>query len=233
MIFLFIVNVIVLTLVAREFCQKVTEENPSEGTREEEVNTRGLPPVELTTEEELVTKKTSQEETQENPSPITGTELKTWDPIDVELVTKEDEVAKGPIKTGQEMAKEVSRETTDEPGKAQKRTHSADNETCEEENKENFGKLPKEQVSGEQNEETDMEMIPQGEPFYELKAAATAMWLPAVVGDKKNLFLSASLSTQITKILMLVMSFILAFFFQEKLHPHPFILWSRVGKMFN
>ena len=89
MIFLFIVNVNVVRLVAREFRGKVTEENPSEGTREEEVNTRGLPLVELTTDEELVTKKTSQKETQENPSPITGTELKTWDPIDVELVTKE------------------------------------------------------------------------------------------------------------------------------------------------
>ena len=31
MIFLFIVNVIVVTLVAREFFQKVTEETPSEG----------------------------------------------------------------------------------------------------------------------------------------------------------------------------------------------------------
>ena len=66
--------------------------------------------------------------------------------------------------------------------------------------------------------------------FFELKAAATAMLLPGVVGDKKNLFLAASLSTLVTKILMLLASVILVFFFQEKLNPHPFILWSRVGK---
>ena len=69
--------------------------------------------------------------------------------------------------------------------------------------------------------------------FYELKAALASLWLPAVVGDKKNLFLAASLSTLITKILMLLVSVILAYFFQEQMHPHPFIFWSRVGKMFN
>ena len=108
-------------------------------------------------------------------------------------------------------------------------------------------KLPKDQ---EQTEEAGMEMISvgasspvealaedQGEkhemeskPFYELKAALTAMWLPAVVGDKRNMFLAASLSTLITKILMLLLSVILVYFFQEKVHSHPFVLWSKVGK---
>ena len=85
---------------------------------------------------------------------------------------------------------------------------------------------PVEALAEDQGEKHEME----SKPFYELKAALTAMWLPAVVGDKKNMFLAASLSTLITKILMLVVSVILAFFFQEEMNPHPFILWSRVGK---
>ena len=75
------------------------------------------------------------------------------------------------------------------------------------------------------------EPVQQSKPFYKLKAALTSLWLPAVVGDKKNLFIAASLSTLISKILMLLVSVILAYFFQEKIHPHPFILWSRVGKI--
>ena len=92
--------------------------------------------------------------------------------------------------------------------------------------------------TGEQEEKPEVEPKMesgqlQSKPFYELKAALTAMWLPAVVGDKKNFFIAASLSTLITKILMLLVSVVLAYFFQEKIHPHPFIFWSRVGKMFN
>ena len=162
MIFLFIVNVIVLTLVAREFCQKVTEETPGEGREEEEKKTSELPAVELTTEEELVTKTFGQEETQEHRSQTTGTALVT-----------------------------------------------------------------------EEEEEPQMDSEQQSRPFYELKAALTSMWLPAVVGDKKNFFIAASLSTLIMKILILLVSVILAYFFQENIHPHPFIFWSRVGKMFN
>ena len=45
--------------------------------------------------------------------------------------------------------------------------------------------------------------------FYMLKAAVTALWLPAVVGDKKNMFLATSLSTLFTKILILLVSVIL------------------------
>ena len=74
------------------------------------------------------------------------------------------------------------------------------------------------------------EPVQQSKPFYKLKAALTSLWLPAVVGDKKNLFIAASLSTLISKILMLLVSVVLAYFFQEKIHPHPFIFWSRVGK---
>ena len=68
------------------------------------------------------------------------------------------------------------------------------------------------------------------EPFYALRAATLSMWLPAVVGNKKNLFLAASISTLVTKIVMLVVSVILVYHFPEKVHSSPFLLWSRVGK---
>ena len=82
----------------------------------------------------------------------------------------------------------------------------------------------------EEQEKQKTESSEESKPFYVLKSPLTAMWLPAVVGHKRNMFISASLSTLITKILMLVVSVILAFFFQEEMNPHPFILWSRVGK---
>ena len=88
-----------------------------------------------------------------------------------------------------------------------------------------------EEGSSPQKAKASTEEQEQSKPFYELKAALTAMWLPAVVGDKKNLFIAASLSTLISKILMLLVSVVLAYFFQEKIHSHPFILWSRVGKI--
>ena len=53
------------------------------------------------------------------------------------------------------------------------------------------------------------------------------MWLPAVVGDHKKLFFAASISALVTKILMLIISVILAFLFQEKLHASPFVLWCQ------
>ena len=227
MIFLFVVNLIVLTLVAQELSQKVTEETPSEGRGEEEKKTSEIPAVELMIEEELVTKKTSQEETQETPRKGAGPE----DAKD------------------HEMAKEDSRERTDEPGKTQKRTDSAKRETGEEGNKEDSTKLPNMQEAGKQTEEADEEMnsreasSPQeateastkkpemaSKPFFVFKAALTAMWLPAVVGDKKNLFIAASLSTLITKNVMLLVSGVFAYFFQDKMNPHPFVFWSRMGK---
>ena len=136
------------------------------------------------------------------------------------------------------------------PSKAPKRTDTADSETGKEGNIEDSAKLAKDRQSRTPTEEADLEMISrevssphraltekhemepqqQSKQFYELKAAFTAMWLPAVVGDKKNLFLAASLSTLMTKILMLLVSVILAYFFQENIHSHPFILWSRVGE---
>ena len=247
MILLFIVNVIVVTLVTREFCQKTTEENPSEKTEEEEKNAIDLPAVELTTEEELVNKKSGQEVTKENPSLTEAEEKKR-------VQTEEEDNARSPVSTT--IDQEDSGETTDEPSKAEKRKDSTASETGEEGNEDDSAKLPKEQESGKQTEEADVEMISveasspeedkaeaedqgekpemesvqQSKPFYELKAALTAMWLPAVVGDKKKMFIAASLSTLFTKIVMLLVSVILAFFFQEKMHPHPFILWSRVGK---
>ena len=78
----------------------------------------------------------------------------------------------------------------------------------------------------EVTEENPQEMEMESKPFYTLKAALTATWLPAVVGDKRKTFIAASLSTLITKILVLMVTVILAFFFQEKIHAHPFILWS-------
>ena len=80
-------------------------------------------------------------------------------------------------------------------------------------------------------QEAKAEPVQQSKPFYKLKAALTSLWLPAVVGNKKNLFIAASISTLISKILMLLVSVVLAYFFQEKIHSHPFILWSRVGKI--
>ena len=59
------------------------------------------------------------------------------------------------------------------------------------------------------------------------------MWLPAVVGNKKNLFLAASISTLVTKIVMLVVSVILVYHLPEKVHSSPFLLWSRAGKSLN
>ena len=49
MIFLFIVNLIVVTLVAREFCKKEDEENLGEKREDEEKKTSELPAVELKT----------------------------------------------------------------------------------------------------------------------------------------------------------------------------------------
>ena len=82
----------------------------------------------------------------------------------------------------------------------------------------------------EEQEKQKTESSEESKPFYVLKSPLTAMWLPAVVGHKRNMFISASLSTLITKILMLVVSVILVYFFQEKVHSHPFVLWSKVGK---
>ena len=67
--------------------------------------------------------------------------------------------------------------------------------------------------------------------IYCLKSALSAMWLPAVVGSHPLTFISASLSTLIAKILVLLLAVILAFSFQVEIHPRPFILWSRVGKV--
>jgi len=47
------------------------------------------------------------------------------------------------------------------------------------------------------------------------------------VGDKKNLFLAASISTLVTKIVMLVVSVILVYHLPEKVHPSPFLLWCQ------
>ena len=69
--------------------------------------------------------------------------------------------------------------------------------------------------------------------IYCLESALSAMWLPAVIGSHPLTFISASLSTLIAKILILLLAVILAFSFQVEIHPRPFILWSRVGKVLN
>ena len=140
--------------------------------------------MELTTQAEQVTKKTEENRTEE----------RTREPVDVELVTQE-----------QEDATEASVEMI---------SVGASN--------------PKEEKASSEGQGEKQEM--ESKPFYELKAALTAMWLPAVVGDKRKMFIAASLSTLITKILMLLLSVILVYFFQEKVHSHPFVLWSKVGK---
>ena len=250
MVFLFIVNVIVVTLVAREFCQKTTEETPREKRALEEKKTSELPAVELKIEEELATEKSGQEVTQEIPSQTTETAERTRDSVADELVTEEEEDAKVSTTTEEEITKEDSRETTDEePGKTL--TDISHSQSGEEGNTDDSTKgkasgkkadmetiseggfSPQEALSEDQGEKPEMDSEQKSKTFFELKAALTAMWLPAVVGDKKNLFLATSLSTLITKILILLVSVFLAYFFQEEIHPHPFIFWSGVGKMIN
>ena len=56
MLLQFIVNIVVVMLVIREFCPEATEENPSDKAENERKNSREPPAVKLTTEEEQVTK---------------------------------------------------------------------------------------------------------------------------------------------------------------------------------
>ena len=229
-------------LVTKPTGQEVTEEEPLK--TKAEMNPRSPVSVELTTEEDLTTRETGQEEKQ---SPATGEEEKTRDPADVEHVTEEEEDVNSPIgnnATDQEVQKENPRETTGEEDTAQT-VNSTTEETGEEANEDDRRKVSPGQteeagmemisISSEMisisSEMLEMEMEQESKQFYKLKAALTSLWLPAVVGNKKNLFIAASISTLISKILMLLMSSILAYFFQEKIHSHPFILWSRVGKI--
>ena len=69
--------------------------------------------------------------------------------------------------------------------------------------------------------------------IYCLESALSAMWLPAVIGSHPLTFISASLSTLIAKILILLLAIILSLSFQAEINPRPFILWSRVGKVLN
>ena len=247
MIPLFIVNVIMVTLVTRESGQKVGEENPNERITKEPFV------AELMTEEELEIKKTDKVVVKENPSQTTETKKNTRDPFDAELVTDKQGNAANST-TGQEVVTEDSGLKTDKPGKKQKMPDSTDSKSGEEGNTEDSAKLSKLQELGEntqmadvgmistgatsppealtedQREKPEMESVQQVKPFYELRAALTAMWLPAVVGDKKKMFIAASLSTLFAKILMLLVSVNLAFFFQENMHSRPFVLWSGVGK---
>ena len=50
---------------------------------------------------------------------------------------------------------------------------------------------------------------------------------------RKMLFLASSISTLVTKIVMLVVSVILVYHLPEKVHSSPFLFWSRVGKCLN
>ena len=119
------------------------------------------------------------------------------------------------------VIREFCKDTSAKPPKDQEQTTKAGMEMI------SVGaSSPEEALADHQGGKHEME----SKPLYELKAALTAMWLPAVVGDKRNMFIAASLSTLITKILMLLVSVILVYFFQEKVHSHPFVLWSKVGK---
>ena len=167
MAFLFVVNVIVVSMVVREVCGTTTKETPAEVTG----ISRELEVIELTSEEERATldKNSNQPE---GPS----TEIAIREPS-----RQEEEKT---LTIGQQVELR--------------------------------------EQSGEQSE-----------PFYALRAATLSMWLPAVVGNKKKLFLAASISTLVTKIVMLVVSVILVYHLPEKVHSSPFLLWSRVGKSLN
>ena len=95
-------------------------------------------------------------------------------------------------------------------------------------------------IGQESTEENPMDMSEvlerkegKSKASYCFKAALSAMWLPAVVGSHPLTFISASLSTLIAKISILLLAVILAFSFQAQIHPRPFILWYRVGKVIN
>ena len=164
MAFLFVVNIIVVSMVVREVCGTTTEETLVEVT---EIS-KELEVIELTSEEERAPSDKNSDRP-EGPS----TEIAIREPS-----RQEEEKT---LTSGQQVALR--------------------------------------EQSGEQSE-----------PFYALRAATLSMWLPAVVGNKKNLFLAASISTLVTKIVMLVVSVILVYHLPEKVHSSPFLLWSRVGK---
>ena len=186
----FIMNVVVVTLVIREFCKEVTQEQDAE-------------------------KQTEAASSPQKAKALTEGQGEKPDMESNERTETEDKDTREPL-----LARLTTEEELGTKEENQSRTQEAG------------VKIPKGVSSQQedQGEKPEMESGQQSKPFYELKAALTAMWLPAVVGDKKNLFIAASLSTLISKILMLLVSVILAYFFQEKIHPHPFIFWFRVGK---
>ena len=167
MAFLFVVNIIVVSMVVREVCGTTTEETLVEVT---EIS-KELEVIELTSEDERATL----DENSDRPEGP-NTEIAIREPS-----RQEEEKT---LTSGQQVALR--------------------------------------EQSGEQSE-----------PFYALRAATLSMWLPAVVGNKKNLFLAASISTLVTKIVMLVVSVILVYHLPEKVHSSPFLFWSRVGKCLN
>ena len=109
----------------------------------------------------------------------------------------------------EELTKSSSQEVKQPASKMTQNQHNPENPDKEAHSEEELGK--KEELK----------------PFFKLKAAVTAMWLPAVVGDKRNMFISASLSALVTRIVMFMVSVILAFYFQEEINEDPFILWCQ------
>ena len=63
-------------------------------------------------------------------------------------------------------------------------------------------------------------------PFLLAKAVLTAPWLPAVVGDHKNMYLVASITTLVSKFFVLSSWLVFAFSgLQQDAWEHPFILF--------
>merc|ERR1712141_17661 len=59
-----------------------------------------------------------------------------------------------------------------------------------------------------------------------LKSALTSLWLPSIVGDRRNMLLVSTISTLVSKIAILALALVLAFFgLQTKVFEHPFVLW--------
>ena len=59
-----------------------------------------------------------------------------------------------------------------------------------------------------------------------INSALTALWLPAVVGDRKNMYLVAAITTLVSKLVILTLVLTLAVCgLQQSVFKHPFILW--------
>ena len=62
--------------------------------------------------------------------------------------------------------------------------------------------------------------------FFRLKASLASLWLPSVIGNRKNMLLVSSVSTLVTKLASLLAILILAICgLLQEVHMHPFTIW--------